>query len=244
MNLVSDNRKSVYIMALASCIVGGVTAIVSTVSTARKYSHKENTSENESAIKTRQQPLHNIDIINPRRFVPEIKRVVEQSLQEKLAEGVVDQSSQSPRLRIHEALIIPNCQPYYIPSSNNGIEFATEKKCRKIIEEYFQAPFPKKSNFCRNPLTKAPLELDGYNESLKVAFEYQGEQHYDENHKFWKTKREYQEQRFRDRVKKVMCERRSIHLIIIPYTAKVKSKGGLDNVLMNYLQNHFPHGSA
>lgn len=222
-------------MALTSCIVGGVTAIISTVNTATKYSYKENTSENDSLIMSRQQP--------PLRLVPKIKRVVDESPCKKLVEEC-EPSLSAPVLRIHEPLIISKSQSYYIPSSNNGIEFATEKKCRKIIEEYFQAPFPKKSNFCRNPLTKAPLELDGYNESLKVAFEYQGEQHYDENHKFWKTKREFQEQRFRDRVKKVMCERRSIHLIIIPYTAKIKSKGGLDNVLMNYLQSHFPRRSS
>ena len=242
MNLVSDNRKSVYIMALASCIVGGVTAIVSTVSTARKYSHKENISD-ASSLSIVQSPPSNIDIVVPRRFVPEIKRIVQQSPQEKLAEGD-DQSLRTSVLRMHDPIIIPNSQSYYIPSSNNGIEFATEKKCRKIIEEYFQAPFPKKSNFCRNPLTKAPLELDGYNESLKIAFEYQGEQHYDANHKFWKTKREYQDQRFRDRVKKVMCERRSIHLIIIPCTAKAKSKGGLENVLGDYLQTKFPRVSS
>ncbi len=51
--------------------------------------------------------------------------------------------------------------------------FKTENKCRIILEDIFDKPFPKnrKALNCR-------LELDGYCEELKLAFEYNGIQHY------------------------------------------------------------------
>jgi hypothetical protein len=156
---------------------------------------------------------------------------------------------ESPQETINEAPIIPTInnkvsfpreettRSTYIPSKNNGMEFPSEKKCREIIEEYFQAPFPKESKFCKNPMTKSWLELDGYNPELKIAFEYQGEQHYDENHRFWKTKKEYRDQKFRDNVKRLVCKRRGIDLIVIPCSAK--KRGGIEKVLKEYLQEKY-----
>ena len=54
-----------------------------------------------------------------------------------------------------------------------------EELVRKAFESKFNKPFPKiKPKWLINPQTNYRLELDGFNEELKIAFEYQGMQHY------------------------------------------------------------------
>ncbi len=48
-----------------------------------------------------------------------------------------------------------------------------ESKCRFIFEQSFKVPFPQTRKVLGNH-----YQLDGYNDDLKIAFEYQGEQHY------------------------------------------------------------------
>ena len=52
-----------------------------------------------------------------------------------------------------------------------------ELKCRQFLNKYFNKPFIKVRNLY-NPVTHQYLELDCYNEDLKLAVEYQGQQHY------------------------------------------------------------------
>lgn len=69
---------------------------------------------------------------------------------------------------------------------------------------------------------KPPLELDGYSEILKIAFEYQGEHHYHE--KFVKKGEtlddklnELKKIQTRDLEKQEICKKKGINLIVIPY---------------------------
>ena len=58
--------------------------------------------------------------------------------------------------------------------------FKHEEESRTIIENIYNKQFPKgRYTFLINPETDKNLELDGYNEELKIAFEYQGRQHYE-----------------------------------------------------------------
>lgn len=59
------------------------------------------------------------------------------------------------------------------------------------------------------------LQLDGYNETHKIAFEYQGYQHFTDNSHFHKSNKRFEEQLKRDQYKKVLCKQNGIILIEI-----------------------------
>jgi hypothetical protein len=93
-----------------------------------------------------------------------------------------------------------------------------EKICRKIFENIYKVSF-KKIRPKWLIYKKRPLELDGYNEELKIAFEYNGEQHYIPTHLFH-NKINLREIQKRDKFKKQKCKEIGILLIIIPYYIK------------------------
>ena len=94
----------------------------------------------------------------------------------------------------------------------------SEKLSREILEEIMGQPFPSiRPNFLKNPNTGSNLELDGYCENLKLAFEYQGGQHYKFIPYWHKTRERFEEQQERDEMKYKMCVKKGITLILIPY---------------------------
>lgn len=107
-----------------------------------------------------------------------------------------------------------------------------ERTCRNIFEHIFQAPFPK-SRHLKNPVTNKGIELDGYNEDLKIAFEYNGKQHYERVNYWQRTENCLEKQKERDAIKKELCEKHEIKLIIIPYTVEYKD-------LYTFIINNFP----
>lgn len=108
--------------------------------------------------------------------------------------------------------------PLNTKTAYGGDEKSSEHLSRQVIEDYYGKPFPKVSNFVKNPKTTGSLELDGYCKELKIAFEYQGEQHYIFPSKYITKEEEFKKQIWRDAVKKKACEHCGIFLIIIPYT--------------------------
>lgn len=92
-----------------------------------------------------------------------------------------------------------------------------ENLSREILQTIFKKQFPScKPEWLINPITNRPLELDGYNDELKLAFEYNGIQHYKKNI-YSKTKEILNNQFYRDNIKKNVCDKLNIKLIIIPY---------------------------
>ena len=63
-----------------------------------------------------------------------------------------------------------------------------------------------------------PLELDGYNEDLQLAFEYNGEQHYHSNH-YWNLQRleHHTPVGIADAWKAKICRDLGVKLLIVPY---------------------------
>jgi len=101
-----------------------------------------------------------------------------------------------------------------IDKESNG-----ERITRRVFEKLFNKPFVRvRPDFLKNPETGRNLELDGYNEELKIAFEYNGIQHYCFPNRFNKTKKEFEQQLRRDKFKMQKCNEHGIYLITIPYS--------------------------
>lgn len=104
------------------------------------------------------------------------------------------------------------------------IKKKNETRCREIMESIFQRPFPSvRPSFLKRSNGYA-LELDGYNKDLKLAFEYQGVQHYKYSpDRFHKSIKDYEEQVQRDNDKRHLCKKAGITVVYIPYTVKYQN---------------------
>lgn len=94
-----------------------------------------------------------------------------------------------------------------------------EQKCKEFVQFYFQKPFEKeRPEFLRNPVTGENLELDLFNQELMLAVEYNGAQHYKYNAFMHKNSRErFYNQQYRDILKKDMCDKMGVRLVVVPY---------------------------
>lgn len=100
-----------------------------------------------------------------------------------------------------------------------------EVECRRVLAELFNRPFEKsRPDFLNNPVTggKHNLELDCFDKDLRIAVEYNGIQHYKFIPFFHKNKETFQNQKYRDYMKRQMCKDNGILLIEVPYWIKVK----------------------
>lgn len=107
---------------------------------------------------------------------------------------------------------------------NNGcfrcLKHKSEDLCRKIFEKETGKIFVKiRPTWLRNPETGSLLELDGHCEELKLAFEYDGEQHF-KPIDFFGGEESFISRVKRDLVKNELCEKHGIMLIRIPYSIK------------------------
>ena len=90
-----------------------------------------------------------------------------------------------------------------------------EEICRLAFEHIFSNKFPKKRpDFLK--YNNVNLELDGYCEDLKIAFEHQGKQHYQRSEKFHKEDDSLEKQLKRDEHKLKVCSELGIRLFVIP----------------------------
>lgn len=96
----------------------------------------------------------------------------------------------------------------------------SEELVREIFQNYFQKPFPKIRPTWLTYHTGSPLELDGYNDELKIAFEFNGIQHYQYPNIYSKSYEDFEEQKKRDIFKQKACKANGIKLHVIPYTVK------------------------
>lgn len=88
-----------------------------------------------------------------------------------------------------------------------------ERKCRYVFEMLFNAKFPK----TRIEGDTGILILDGYCGELKVAFEYQGQQHYRYMPHLHKSEKKFAQYIERDKIKAEWCRTKCIQLIVVPY---------------------------
>ena len=100
-----------------------------------------------------------------------------------------------------------------------------ENECRHILESiYYPYKFPSiRPEFLKNPVTGRNLEIDCYNDYLKIGLEYQGRQHREFCPYFHKTHEEFEYQLEKDKYKKQVCEKMGIKMIYIPDTIKYEN---------------------
>lgn len=106
----------------------------------------------------------------------------------------------------------PECSSYC--SSN-----LRERFCRKLFERMFERKFPKSRPDWLKGVNGRSLELDGYCSELKLAFEYNGKQHYSPTS--WLGRRVYEKQVAYDNLKFQKCRQNSVRVIEIPYFVKL-----------------------
>jgi hypothetical protein len=92
--------------------------------------------------------------------------------------------------------------------------FMKEEICRALFEKMFNKKFIKSKPKWLMGSKGFLLELDGYCEELKIAFEYNGIQHY----KAVYTEPALKRTQINDKLKNKICNDKGIHLIVIPYT--------------------------
>jgi len=124
---------------------------------------------------------------------------------------------------------------YLGPNKNKSSSYSSSRKsppkesrgeaeCRRVLQKYLQKPFPNcRPDFLRNPVTGGNfnLELDCYDEYLRLAVEYNGAQHYKYIPYFHKNKEAFLNQKYRDELKKHLCKENNIILIEVPNTVSV-----------------------
>ena len=126
----------------------------------------------------------------------------------------------------------PEIKPYRqssLPKCSKG-----EAECRRVLENIFNVEFPNvRPHFMRNTVTGENLELDMYNKSLNLACEYNGQQHYKFNKWMHKNSSNFQNQKYRDIMKRDLCKKYGINLIEVPYTVKIND---IESFLINRLK--------
>jgi len=96
-----------------------------------------------------------------------------------------------------------------------------EVETRELFEKITGKLFPKKKSI----FTNKKMELDGYNDEIKIGFEQQGIQHYQFVPFFHRnTIANFEKQLERDQLKRDECKALGIYLIEVPYTLKGKEK--------------------
>ena len=112
-----------------------------------------------------------------------------------------------------------------------------ERFCRVAFEAIFGQNFPSGFyDWLRNPETRRPMELDGYNEQLRIAFEHQGVYH-EKDFQITKTSDNFA-QIERDRIKRDICEERGIVLIEIPEVPRKLKLEDLTKFILKKLNSH------
>jgi hypothetical protein len=125
----------------------------------------------------------------------------------------------------NKGLFNKSYKPSYMKSpSRNPKESKGEVECRRVLQKLFNKPFPNiRPDFLRNPVTGGNfnMELDCYNNTLKLAVEYNGVQHYKYVPYFHKNKEAFRNQCYRDELKRRMCNDNDVNLIEVPYTIAI-----------------------
>lgn len=106
-----------------------------------------------------------------------------------------------------------------------------ERICRLFFEKLFGKKFPSLFPKWLVNSNGYKMELDGYCEDLKIAFEYQGQQHYKDT-PYFNSGSGFAKRKKYDIEKKKLCKKHGVVLFEIPYSITV-------DLLPNYVEKLF-----
>lgn len=95
-----------------------------------------------------------------------------------------------------------------------------ERLCKEAAEKIYGVTFHRSvwPKWLRNPETGRVMELDLYNEKLKLAIEYHGRQHYEYVPYFHKKgMKDFEAQVRRDHHKLDVCDEKGVYVIVVPH---------------------------
>jgi hypothetical protein len=116
----------------------------------------------------------------------------------------------------------------------NRSKWKYQNLCCKALEEIFQKPFTSvRPSWLRNPETNGTLEIDCYNDELKIGVEYNGMQHYVYPNIYHKTQEEFIKLVRRDQYKHSKCDENGVYLITVPYNVP-------QNKIKEYIKSFLP----
>jgi hypothetical protein len=92
-----------------------------------------------------------------------------------------------------------------------------ERTCCEVMERIYGKPFSSHwGGFLVNPETQAEMELDCYNDELRLAVEYNGTQHYQWPNFTGQSEEDWIKQLRRDKLKRELCDLNGVYLITVP----------------------------
>lgn len=93
--------------------------------------------------------------------------------------------------------------------------YMSEEMCRATFQDIFGVTFNKgRFDWLRNE-NGNQMELDGYNDKLNIAFEYQGRQHFDLSSRFIRTSDKLKQRIKDDKLKAKLCIKHGVKLFIL-----------------------------
>lgn len=105
--------------------------------------------------------------------------------------------------------------------------------CRIHFEYLFAKPFPAVKPLWLKNSKGNLMELDGYNDELKMAFEYSGKEHYQFMQQYHKSMDQLEERIENEKLKYELCRQQNITVIEVPHSIPFKK-------LKEYLLNQIP----
>lgn len=150
--------------------------------------------------------------------------LISYSVDNKLFKTLEIECNKNHRFFIHDYeltrnLWCPTCFLQTHKPNKNAIllpRWITEHKVRVLLESKFNILL--KQQYIK--YNHKGYYFDGYNEEHKIAFEYQGYQHYSYPNHWHKTEEDFNKACQRDKDKVQYCIENNIRLITIPYTVK------------------------
>src|SRR3990167_1806404 len=109
--------------------------------------------------------------------------------------------------------------------------FRAHRDIKEAITEISGVEFTKACpDWLRDSITGRRMEIDFYNDDLKVGINYYGPHHYHFNRNFCRSDQEFQDLQRRDKEKKKLCKQNGVLLIIITCDKS-------DNQLKRHIRN-------